>query len=1503
MEKNTICFENLEDGAYLLMNDGVGFYQENVRFANADFNKLYVNKVRLPEGMNNVVYLLSDSFDTSIRMIMNKHFIVPTTYKKFFYPLISFGKFMNKRYSFNVRRNSKRRNDEISQQLKMRPYGLRSLPKGTENVLFCTSDIYASVKPILEKNQLTMNYKSFFKEFTDIISGMTPSIDPKYEGKTNNGERVLIIDCESFAFNPGSSLKENKSNPLYLLYMAFLRTKDLSSINTDMNILICYRNMFYKFNPARLTTTQQFDTFKRILFRIINTNLDDYNNQLSEEEKKELDEIKSHTVDDVVNRTIDPYVKNVSDSTKHTLASAVKRSFQKKVAEISVLDKTIKDVTQNINDQIGVKKEPDKSDIFQRVMSGDPSLINVKPAKTPLSKEQERLFNSLGSQYSPLATDTDILVDDDDDIDSEDNVIGINDTEDTTEEDTFEDDEEAIENDINEILTTDQELAKEVFDDIQNKSVPMKDKRVSPVISARDAKLREEQKKVVVKTKSIDEILAQDTANVPIEVSDKSAVMHTSNQNMHKIKFANFNKTYLEKVYDKQLVACFDMLKDQESPFYITNIEVKDTSDSLNLKETWSVHLVDENNKKSTVVVDIPKFINNKFLLYQGTEYIILNQNMYNPLVKDTPDTVIITTNFYKITVDRKATRSMSMIERIFSLAKKTGNSDMFVVGDSSKSNLNSNYISSLEYDELSRRLFKFSNNGCEIFFSRDYIKNNLEIPLEIKGNEFYIGHEGSSPIFINEDTGLDRAGRTIAEIIEANLDEQDQSLYNSIKAPAQSMYAECKLAGQFVPVIVVLLVWIGLQDTLNKMGIDWKFTPGSAKIGAQTSLRKYVKFADGVLEYEPKIFAELILNGLSKLHPAKLKFEDFESEICYDDYIYSQWGTYNGIIEVNTFKDFLIDPITKDVCRSMSLPDDPVNLLIYAVKLLADNQYVSKVSDKSYRTRTLDCIPGILYSCLAAQYKQYVKRGRRIPMTLKRTCVFDRLIAEKTVETYSTLNPAIEVAKSHTISPKGYRGSNSEYSYSDEKKRSYDPSSIGKIAITTSADANVGINRSLTIDPTISNVMGYRDQVDDIEELKDVNVFAPIEMLTPGTIRYDDPIRSAIAAKQSQHVVPVIDAAPSLISNGYDEAIQFELSDDFVINADEDGKVIDVNEELGFIVVEYKSGKKKAINVKPKMVYNSGSGVYMSNQLKAVYTKVGQKFNKDMPLAYHPKFFKLSKMNGLRYAFGPITKVAFMSTFNTYEDGGVATESLAERMTSSMVYNHKCKFKRNNNILNMVKIGDHVNIGDSLIQFNTSSEDNEIAKYLTKLSEENASILEEQTKTDVKSHHAGTVVDIKVYTLLDPSNLSPSLANIVQGYFDKGLNKKEYLSQFDNSEGIIKAGYVLTDSTEPVKNKYNAIKGFKGVDVLIEIFIEHKDVMGVGDKVALHTANKQIISQIIPKGYEPYSEFRPDEEISVLTSPGTLERRMTKSVVPIAAGFKCLIELKRKIKQEIKYK
>lgn len=1098
-----ITFADLDYGAYSIESIHSNVLTEAMRYASADFNKLYVQKVRLPDGKSNVIYLMAKSFDDCINMINGQNFMIPPIYRKIYYPVYYAGNFMGRRFRISLLNQQTERNKFIKEKTKLMPFIGRTLPKKiTENIFFCCGDIYQALEPIMNKYPVKRNYETFFNELSSILGVITPKPLENDDKKVNNN-RLMIIDCNSFQFDFSAQLKDNKTNPLFLMYLKYMRERSLEDIGIDMDMLICRDNLFLKFNPAKCDK-KQYGIFKRALFRMIGGNLDTYTDALSDEEKSDLQlTSSSKIISNTIRNMVAPYTKMASVNTQMAVANAVESRIKEKAAETLAIHKATKEIQSAVAKASGTNN-PEKNKNPMNRYSG---VVNRNIAKNPLNSEDLKFFNQIIGGYHSLTTPTGQYIDDDE----SEEAYGDN----MPEDDFGSKYGDSIENDVHDVLTDDEKVAAEVLDEIQSNVAPLNNPRTSPVNSARDKKLREEQKKVVVKTETIEEILSRDSTNVPIETDDKSSVLHTSNQNMKKITFTNFDKTYIDTLYTKDLVSCFDMLKDKNSPFYITNIEVKDTSDQLNYKETWTVSLKDELGKKHTIRVDIPKFIDDRFMLINGTRFMILKQNFYNPLVKDTPDTVILTTNFNKVTIDRTSSKSFGSVERIFSLIKKTGDTKVFTAGDSSRANSNTKYISSLEYDEISRRLFKFSSNNCEIYFSRDYLANTFATEIAksgAKGNEFYIGHEGNYPILINEDTGLDRNGRTITDIIHDNLSDEYQMIYDKeTKAPKQSMYVEAKLAGQMMPMVVTLIVWNGITKALDAIGTKWEFHPNMNRMPNQSTSTKYIKFLDGVLEYKSDLYAELILNGISVMHPEKFTFESFESEEGYGDYIRATFGTYAGLSRLNTFNEFLVDPITRDVCHDLFLPDTPTGLLIHAAKLLADNVYVSKASDKSFRVRSVEMIPGILYSCIANQYASYVNSGRKTPLTLRQNAVLSALMAEKTVEPYSTLNPVVEVGKMSTISTKGYRGSNSEMAYKSEEKRSYDQSSVGKLAMSTSADANVGVNRQLVVEPTIKNARGYRDPVDDVDALQDVNVFSPVEMLTPGTARNDDPIRTAI--------------------------------------------------------------------------------------------------------------------------------------------------------------------------------------------------------------------------------------------------------------------------------------------------------------------------------------------------------------------------------------------------------
>ena len=138
------------------------------------------------------------------------------------------------------------------------------------------------------------------------------------------------------------------------------------------------------------------------------------------------------------------------------------------------------------------------------------------------------------------------------------------------------------------------------------------------------------------------------------------------------------------------------------------------------------------------------------------------------------------------------------------------------------------------------------------------------------------------------------------------------------------------------------------------------------------------------------------------------------------------------------------------------------------------------------------------------------------------------------------------------------------------------------------------------------------------------------------------------------------------------------------------------------------------------------------------------------------------------------LTKVAILSSYDTYNDSTVITEKLAHDASSKMTFCKQVVIGKNSNIYSMKKIGDHVTIGDSLLDFDTSFEDSDLNKLLSKLSDDNKSVLEENSTNSIKSKYAGEIVDIKIYSAVELEEMSESLQKIVKDNYVKINNKKK---------------------------------------------------------------------------------------------------------------------------------
>lgn len=1030
----------------------------------------------------------------------------------------------------------------------------------------------------------------------------------------------------------------------------------------------------------------------------------------------------------------------------------------------------------------------------------------------------------------------------------------------------------------------------------------------------RDQELREKQKQLKLGNMSFESLTKINPKEIKIPSIDVSAHVTTTNKNVTKVKYPNFEKAYNENLSKKDLQNILTCLNDKSIPVFVRDIKVEDTSDKLNLKETYTVDLEDSNRVRHRLKFDMPKFIDDKFMYLGGNKKIIIKQLFMKPVVKTGPDEVQICSNYNKIFIRRYGKKVSSKIEKLKKVLSQPHKGVVVKFGNNIATN--AKYKSMIEYDEISKDISYIRINNAELFFNQDEVQALLKkYNKKIGPNEFCIGFSIPDHLPITFDINTQKMNEwDIVDFILSGVSGEFKAEFDDVSSGKKFMYSRATVMKKHVPLILLLGFFEGLSTVLRKASINHYFTDKRPQNLDHN--KGIVKFADGYLVYDKYPFENsLLMNAFADIPTNAFEYEEMDDKNAYlilFDELFGSKIIGNAFIN---YYDFMIDPITKEVLEDLNYPTDIVSLMIYANSLLADNSYIKENNMNLYRVRSNEMVNALLYKAIANAYSQYrstANNNNPVKISIPQDIVIKNLLTAQTVEDYSTLNPIVELEKSRAITPKGHVGLNVDDAYTQDK-RSYDKTMLGILAMSTSPDANCGVVRQLSLEPNIVSPRGYIDiKEDKVDELSDVNLFSPAELLSPLGVTRDDSIRTAMATKQSKHIIPIAKSSPVLISNGVEQVIQYHLSNDFIVKAKMDGKVLDVDESTGLVIVEYTDGSKQAIDTTSRVVKNGAGGFYLSNKLTC-NLKVGEKFKKDQILASDKHFFTNDRLNGNRFNIGTLQKVMCMSTYATHEDATFITKKLSRDASADIVMQKPVVIGANANVDYMVKIGDTVQVGDELIRFEKSFDEDSLNKLLASVGEELQEDIKTLGKTPIKSKYSGVIEDIKIYSTVDLEALSPSLRKIVSDYYKRINQRKKLLDKYveipnvskrkgvdiaspdANNSSVYKFGILLNEPTEKIVTKDGKVKGHEvGDGVLIEFYIKYKDTLGVGDKITYFTALKSIIGEVIEEGLEPYSEYRPDEEISSIIAPSAIMARMTPSILLTMFGNKVLVELKR---------
>lgn len=1046
------------------------------------------------------------------------------------------------------------------------------------------------------------------------------------------------------------------------------------------------------------------------------------------------------------------------------------------------------------------------------------------------------------------------------------------------------------------IESMDEESKKEYYDMILKKKTGYSQKELSP----RDKLLREKQKDIKIKDSTIGELTKDiDIPEIPDTIVNPPGDLKVINDNITDVKFTNFQKTYNEKLLQKHIAEAITCFNDKSINVNVINVDVKDVSDNLNMMEEYTIYMEDDMRRRHTMKINIPKVIDGRFLYLNGNKKTIQKQFMGMPVIKTGPDVVQICTNYNKIFIYRRGSRFNPNMEKLRKYIAKPENLVKVVRG--SNMDANREYLTCLEYDQLAESYSSISMGKCKFIFNAKELEDEFGGKYKSEKDKILIGVRTVSgkkePIFYNL-SSEDHPDLVSTMIYEAKPEDYEE--FKKLSFGKKYMHTEAKVLTKFIPVVVLVMFFEGMTQVIQKFNDkNIRFTD---KRSNQDN-NMYIQFADGYLCYPMSdMEACMMFNGLTEIPTSMYtiaEMDDRETYLSIFEYLYGSGYIAGGLLN---YYDFMIDPITLKVLKILNYPEDIVSLIIYANNLLADNDYKSDMNLSMYRLRDMEIIPAIMYKQMTVAYSRYRKTANNknpIKMSVDPDCVVKAINSLPTVSSYSKLSPVLEVRNDSLASMVGFSGMNEERAYTQEK-RVFDDSMLGVVGVSTDIAKNCGKERHLVLEPSVVNALGMmelhgRERAD---ELKDVNLLTAVEMICPAGVRHDDPVRTAMATKQSGHAIPVAKQSPLLVSNGFDSTIQYRTCDDFSVVAEEDGEVIDVNEKLEIMVIKYKSGKTKAIDLSPSIAKNGGGGFFLKNKLDSSFKK-GDKFKKDAILAFDKSFYKDNGVFGNKLTFGTLVKSAIVSNGATYEDSTWVTKKTSEDMAADITMMKSFVVMKNSSVDFIVKRGDKVKIGDDLIRFDTSYDENELNDLLSNIRDDMQEEIVNIGKTRITSKYTGVIEDVVVYPTIPLDEMTPSLRKAVQDAQKDIKDKKKYLDKYDpDSKGAVYRMGVLLDKPDGViePDRYGKLKGIDVAGgVLFEIFITYHDELSDGDKLTHMTANKATIGYVIPKGFEPYTEFRPYEEVSIPIAPSAILQRGTPSIKLTMCYYKNLIELKRK--------
>jgi len=920
------------------------------------------------------------------------------------------------------------------------------------------------------------------------------------------------------------------------------------------------------------------------------------------------------------------------------------------------------------------------------------------------------------------------------------------------------------------------------------------------------------------------------------KLREKSLGVSDTNSPYNKSSTFRLNEQYKESLQDIDLENILKAPMNFSYPILLKSWKKKDISSREFKGYELELEYESHNGEPLKFNIIVPETLEGGNLFIGGNNKLLLLQNTSKPVIKQ-DNTVVVTTAYNKSIIELSGvylnTRLKLVVETIRRFINQRKNTGVRVKTTTDLGDFIYNNLVSINLVHLNKH------------FSGILTEN---INLDFRGIK---GHEKDGNSYLGTYFGKDVYHNPDDDVILFNGKKYDSLTFvaNIIKTIDEKLWDKClktsttnsyisvptaTIMGKHLPVVVVILCAIPLKELLERMKKENKLEYWIVnKKSIPERMKNNANF--GIIEFKDQYIVLKYNNLLNELIFGFLTHYDFTQ---YDEFditnlLRELTGNSNTAIYLDNFVDAFIDPITKRVCESYNIPSDFAGIFIYAISLFTSYKVVYKSDIRNYRLSTQEeTIMRILYSAIAKPMSEAVarmKRGARPRIEIKPTAILETLNNMPTMSEANGLSAFRNIVESNDVSIRGYNGINEERAY-NTRLRMFNVNNFGTETCGTSYNRNAGITKQLPFDATVKDLTGEYEHHDNAKELTNASADGFIDAFVPYSSS-DHAVRRLMQYGQFKHIRPVVGADPMYVSTRADEAA-VAMSNKHAYTAKANGKIVSVDDK--FIKIKYDDGKVDAISL-DNVQRNSDKGYYLKNDfILNDKFKLGSKVRPGDIIAYNPESFKKKPTGEISLAAGALVWVLTCDSEAVWEDSCLPFDNLSNKLASKIVKRVARIIDLNTEIRDWnIDIGSTTMPDTVLYKYKILTDDTTINEMF--MNAENLSLKE------VTAHHAGTIVDIRVYYREGRNvTMSPSVRKFMTALNSVHTVRSKMDNLDDVSDNFTKS--VLDKRPQKLtQGKQSKINGdiLEDGKMLIEYSIEFINKLGTADKVVLDRALK----------------------------------------------------------------